>query len=573
MKSQLHDAGDERSINDSKRSMARAGGLKPSEILFLPDKQKTLVNFLSRRECARFAEIQQTLGTDRQETLTTLSALKDLGYVNESLQDGEVHYHIKFVTSSSHSKNNIPGELWDALNLDAITFLRQVPLFKNLTEPDLEFIQRRIRLESYRRNDVIFWQGEPVGVFFVIKSGVIAVTNLLKDGTTNLLAYLEQGDFFGEGGLLTGRNASATITAFTPVEVLTLKKDDFYSLLSRNSEISIELARVLARRLSDSNVRLVSQQGETNLYLVIGADEKSGLTLLGSALALALASSQKGSTAYMEFPQQKLSSLFGFSEDVETYTHPSGYQVVNPALADDLPQLAQIALIVDQVVNNYKNIVISIPWELTEQLEYLVREASEVIVTIPATREAWSQSANHINTLRSQIRVNKTRLLTVLNHRRREQTEELTGIHADFELPFLETIPPLSEQRADNLPEPLNKVVAGILESLGFTNQIGVYLPTTIGVDQAADTSIYIEKTLAFMGKIFGGATHEQVRGVWNSNDAGLVAESIHLVRSFCSQATMDEHMGEVVDYVESLKKELKQEAMALEVNQKLMLI
>jgi hypothetical protein len=31
--------------------------------------------------------------------------------------------------------------------------------------------------------------------------------------------------------------------------------------------------------------------------------------------------------------------------------------------------------------------------------------------------------------------------------------------------------------------------------------------------------------------------------------------------------------MGEVVDYVESLKQELQQEAMALEVNQKLMLI
>jgi len=31
--------------------------------------------------------------------------------------------------------------------------------------------------------------------------------------------------------------------------------------------------------------------------------------------------------------------------------------------------------------------------------------------------------------------------------------------------------------------------------------------------------------------------------------------------------------MGEVVDYVEILKQELQQEAMALEVNQKLMLI
>jgi hypothetical protein len=75
------------------------------------------------------------------------------------------------------------------------------------------------------------------------------------------------------------------------------------------------------------------------------------------------------------------------------------------------------------------------------------------------------------------------------------------------------------------------------------------------------------------MGRIFGGATHEKVQGVWNSQETGLVGETIHLVRSYCSQPALDKHMGEVVDYVETLKQELQQEAMALEVNQKLMLI
>ncbi|MCJ7432513.1 MAG: hypothetical protein MUO77_03405 [Anaerolineales bacterium] len=49
--------------------------------------------------------------------------------------------------------------------------------------------------------------------------------------------------------------------------------------------------------------------------------------------------------------------------------------------------------------------------------------------------------------------------------------------------------------------------------------------------------------------------------------------EDIHLVRSFCSQPVLDKNTGEVVDYVEAMKQELQQEAMALEVNQKLMLI
>ena len=125
----------------------------------------------------------------------------------------------------------------------------------------------------------------------------------------------------------------------------------------------------------------------------------------------------------------------------------------------------------------------------------------------------------------------------------------------------------------ENLPEPLTEVILEIFKLLGYTNQIGVYLPTTIGVDQKADTSEYVEKTLSFMGKLFGGATYEKVQGVWNSQGVGLVQEDIHLVRSYCSQPVLDKHMGEVVDYVEVMKQELQQEAMALEVNQKLMLI
>jgi hypothetical protein len=164
-------------------------------------------------------------------------------------------------------------------------------------------------------------------------------------------------------------------------------------------------------------------------------------------------------------------------------------------------------------------------------------------------------------------------LFTVVNHINPEISDELIKGTPDFIIPFLSSLPPIAERRVENLPGPLTEVIVEIFNLLGYTNQIGVYLPTTIRVDQKADTSEYVEKTLSFMGKLFGGATHEKVQGMWNSQGVGLVQEDIHLVRSYCSQSILDKHMGEVVDYVEILKQELQQEAMALEVNQKLMLI
>jgi hypothetical protein len=92
-------------------------------------------------------------------------------------------------------------------------------------------------------------------------------------------------------------------------------------------------------------------------------------------------------------------------------------------------------------------------------------------------------------------------------------------------------------------------------------------------VDIEIDTSIYVKETMDFLGSIFGGATSNQAQGVWNSDDSGLVNETIHIVRSYVTESDMDKYLPDVLEYVEKLKAELRQEAMAVEVNQKLLLI
>jgi hypothetical protein len=112
-----------------------------------------------------------------------------------------------------------------------------------------------------------------------------------------------------------------------------------------------------------------------------------------------------------------------------------------------------------------------------------------------------------------------------------------------------------------------------LADRLGRTNQISLFIPTTIDVDQAVDTSLYVDRALAFLGRCFGGATTTQARGVWNSQQAGLVGESIHIVRSYATQVDLDKSLQSILDFVGQLKIEMRQEAMAVEINQKLMLI
>lgn len=548
------------------------GGLKPSEILFMPGEQKKLIYYLSRCRYARFNDIQQALNLDRAQTLEILSALKDDGYVHEALVDGEFYYHVKFVDTSNKNNNNLPKELWNALSLDNIGFLRQLPLFKRLTGTDLGFISQQFRQEHYARNDVIVRQGDLAKSFFIIKSGVVAVSNLSRSGGYNLIRYLEQGDFFGESGLLTGQSISATIIAFTPVEILVVNKDDFYTMLAKHVGVTIELARMLAYHLSDMNTWLANKLVDSNLFLVVSTGKQSGATTIANAMALMSAAS-KASTALLEFPGKEHSSIYGFPPTNEIFNHPGCFQILNPKSAVDISEQERAMLAMDQVSAQFKNIIISISWELAEQLDVLVRSASQIVVVTSPQPENWAHTQKVIASLKPYIHTNKTRLFTLVNHSQPLVSSELTDATPDFTIPFLDNLPPIAERRLANLPKPLTTVIVEIFKLLRYTNQIGIYIPTTIGVDQRATISTYVDKTLSFMGKTFGKATHEQVQGVWNSQQAGLVEENIHLVRSFCSQPALDKHMGEVVDYVETLKRELQQETMALEVNQKLMLI
>lgn len=554
--------------------LSKPSGLKPSEILYLPPDQKKLVGYLSRQRHASFKDMQQALDMRPQEILQTLATLKDTGYISEALHDGEIFYRVKFVDTSKRIGSSLPKELQDALNLDNAAFISKSPLFMELTEAELNRIQQSIIQEHYERSDVILWQGEPAKAFCMIKNGVVAVTNVSSDGKTNLITYLEQGGFFGEGSLLTGQTTNATITAFTPSDIVVINKDDFFNLISSHSGRSLELAKILAHRIALTNERMANKQNDVRLFVVISAGDKVGATTIASALALTIASSTKATTGYIEFPNDEVPGVFGFSPEIEDYAHPGNYHVLNPTAGSNLTQSAQITLLMDQADERFRNIVVCITWELAHELETLMRNASQIAVVTSRSRTARQNAKNIVDTLKYQMQINKTRLLTIVN-----QTSANISAHEpqdtipDFTLPFLSNLPAVSEQRSDTLPASLRKITEEMVSRLGFTSQIGVYIPTTIAVDQQADTSLQVDKTMTFMGKVFGGATHEEVRGVWNSGETGLVTENIHLIRSFCTQTVLDERMGSVIDFVETLKQELQQEAMAIEVNQKLMLI
>ena len=101
---------------------------------------------------------------------------------------------------------------------------------------------------------------------------------------------------------------------------------------------------------------------------------------------------------------------------------------------------------------------------------------------------------------------------------------------------------------------------------LKLSSKITVYVPATNGIDKAADNTEQVKKTAALLSELCG-ATSTPALGYWMSPAAGLVAEATTVVFAYAADAALQEHVGRVVELCEELKREMGQEAIALEIN------
>jgi CRP-like cAMP-binding protein len=131
----------------------------------------------------------------------------------------------------------------------AIEGLRGCPLFRQCDDDSLRAVVGSMRQRHFRRNEVIFHQGDPGDSLHVISSGSIKIVLPSPDGEEAIIATLREGDFFGELALLDGEPRSATATAVEASETWLLPRESFIELLDGRPGLRDTLLRALSGEL------------------------------------------------------------------------------------------------------------------------------------------------------------------------------------------------------------------------------------------------------------------------------------------------------------------------------------
>lgn len=134
--------------------------------------------------------------------------------------------------------------------------LRQLPLFRPLTDEEVQTLAGGLSHVVYTAGEVCTRQGAVAHWLYILTSGTVEVRMTVDpDGpkgpakaATTAVSKLTAPDLFGEMGLMTGQPRTADVVALSDVECYRLDKQTFETVLLARPEIATDLSDRLAKR-------------------------------------------------------------------------------------------------------------------------------------------------------------------------------------------------------------------------------------------------------------------------------------------------------------------------------------
>ena len=109
---------------------------------------------------------------------------------------------------------------------------------------------------SFAPGDVICNEGDPPGGVYYLHHGLVRASLAAEDGQDVIVGFAGAGDTVGEMSALDGSTRSSTVIAMDTVEATYISAGSFRQALKRSPDAALNIMRMLARRLRDTDHRL-----------------------------------------------------------------------------------------------------------------------------------------------------------------------------------------------------------------------------------------------------------------------------------------------------------------------------
>ncbi len=130
------------------------------------------------------------------------------------------------------------------------TMMCEIPQFDNLAPAEIDILSRLVIRRKINKGSVLTKEGSAGDTLFYILDGMIEVEKESLDGKHKALAQFGKGATLGEMGLIDNAPRSATSTAISDLEILSLSRDNFEKLVTDHPRTGVKILKNIARSLA-----------------------------------------------------------------------------------------------------------------------------------------------------------------------------------------------------------------------------------------------------------------------------------------------------------------------------------
>jgi CRP-like cAMP-binding protein len=176
--------------------------------------------------------------------------------------------------------------------LDKIQFLRQVNLFRSLSDKALLDLSAITIEQNIPPKVTVFKEGDKGDALYIVKSGKVNILKRNKAGVDSVLVSLAKGAVIGDMAIIDEQPRSASVATIQETCFLIITKDDFRQLLAEIPEISFQILKLTTERLRATNDHLKELEVSTNqmedvIRVITKIARKSNLLSLNASIEAA----------------------------------------------------------------------------------------------------------------------------------------------------------------------------------------------------------------------------------------------------------------------------------------------
>ena len=137
-----------------------------------------------------------------------------------------------------------------------IWYLKQCHLFERLSDDEAERLNRRASIRRFKKRAIVYAPTQAGASVLVLARGRVKVHDLTPDGRETILAFVEEGELFGEVAALDGEPRQEFAVAVEDSEVLAVPREDFVALLEARADLTLSITRLIGLRRRRIETRL-----------------------------------------------------------------------------------------------------------------------------------------------------------------------------------------------------------------------------------------------------------------------------------------------------------------------------